>query len=156
MERFAYPLRQVGAPESFASSMAVDFYTILPNKIGCCPMRWNYCAMYEQNILFHYFQRFLRSAIQKLRKSGLEPFFAHVVLSEDVGSLKPNKAIYEYALKVNGITPCQALMIGDSYDSDIVGARNAGISALFFNPHRKEVPDDVPQFFALKELLDVL
>lgn len=157
VERFAYPLRQVGAPESFASSMAVDFlhYTTEQNRLlpDAMELLRYVRTKYTLSIISN---GFCEVQYKKLRKSGLEPFFAHVVLSEDVGSLKPNKAIYEYALKVNGITPCQALMIGDSYNSDIVGARNAGISALFFNPHRKEVPDDVPQFFALKELLDVL
>ena len=95
VERFAYPLRQVGAPESFASSMAVDFlhYTTEQNRLlpDAMELLRYVRTKYTLSIISN---GFCEVQYKKLRKSGLEPFFAHVVLSEDVGSLKPNKAIY--------------------------------------------------------------
>lgn len=157
VERFAYPLRQVGAPESFAKSMGVEFLHFATEQNQLLPHALELLhyvrTKYTLSIISN---GFCEVQYKKMRNSGLEHFFDHVILSEQVGCLKPNKAIYEYALEVNGITSRQALMIGDSYESDIVGARNVGISALLFNPRREKVLDDVPQFFALRDLIDVL
>lgn len=68
---------------------------------------------------------------KKIRLSGLQECFAHVVLSEEVGVQKPNPLIFEKALQLNGLTAEQVLMIGDSYGSDIQGAIAAGIDQLW-------------------------
>jgi putative hydrolase of the HAD superfamily len=41
-------------------------------------------------------------------------------------------------MQLNNATASECLMIGDSYEADIVGARNAGIDQVFYNPYRDE------------------
>jgi putative hydrolase of the HAD superfamily len=72
----------------------------------------------------------------KLRHSGLAPFFKVVVTSECSNSLKPQKEIFEYALKKTGASVAESLMIGDALDVDVAGALNIGMDAVHVNYNR--------------------
>lgn len=74
---------------------------------------------------------FVEVQYEKFDKSGLQDYFAHIVLSEEVGSQKPNPRIFEEALRRNGVTANEVIMIGDSWSSDIQGAKNAGIDQIW-------------------------
>lgn len=89
----------------------------------------------------------------KLKNSGLSPFFNVVVTSECSNSLKPQKEIFEYALQKTGATVEESLMIGDALDVDVAGALNIGMDAVHVNYHRKE-QDIQPTYtiYHLKEL----
>lgn len=66
----------------------------------------------------------------KLRASGLDRFFPIVIVSADIGSGKPDPAIFRSALDQLGVTPEEAVVVGDSHERDIVGADNAGIASI--------------------------
>jgi putative hydrolase of the HAD superfamily len=68
---------------------------------------------------------------KKLKSCQIEHYFSHVVLSEQAGALKPDPEIFNYALQLNQASPEEAIMIGDSFSADIVGARNAGIAQIY-------------------------
>lgn len=69
----------------------------------------------------------------KFEHSGLAPFLTHTLISEEVGINKPQPSIFEIALQRNGITAQEAVMIGDSYSSDIAGAKAAGIDQIWIH-----------------------
>ncbi len=69
----------------------------------------------------------------KFEHSGLAPYFTHTLISEEVGINKPQPGIFEIALERNGIMADKAVMIGDSYSSDIAGAKAAGIDQLWIH-----------------------
>ncbi|RYZ47025.1 MAG: noncanonical pyrimidine nucleotidase, YjjG family [Chitinophagaceae bacterium] len=89
----------------------------------------------------------------KLKNSGLSPFFEVVVTSECSNSLKPQKEIFHYALEKTGATVEESLMIGDTLDVDVAGALNIGMDAVHVNYNRKE-QDIQPTYtiYQLKEL----
>ena len=66
----------------------------------------------------------------KFAHSGLAACFTHTLISEEVGINKPQPEIFRIALERNGVTADEAIMIGDSYSSDIAGAKAAGMSLL--------------------------
>ncbi len=70
---------------------------------------------------------------KKLRACGLEKYFDNIVLSEDAKVNKPAKEFFEYAFKMTGAKPETTLMIGDNFQTDIMGAMRAGIDSVFFN-----------------------
>lgn len=82
------------------------------------------------------------TVIQKARlaRSPLTRFVTRVVISQEVGAAKPDPRIFEIAL--DGVAPSDALMIGDSIASDILGASNAGIDSCWFNPRKKSRPEN--------------
>ena len=69
----------------------------------------------------------------KLKNSGLDVYFNEVITSEGSNSLKPNKEIFEYALKKIDGNIGECIMIGDNQDADIQGALNAGMDTIFVN-----------------------
>lgn len=70
----------------------------------------------------------------KIEHSGLKQYFKFVLLSEEVGINKPQAGIYLHALELNGVNADEAIMIGDSYNSDIQGAKNANIDQIWIRP----------------------
>ncbi len=93
----------------------------------------------------------------KLKNSGLSPFFEVVVTSECSNSLKPQKEIFEFALHKTGALVEESLMIGDALDVDVAGALNIGMDAVHVNYNRKE-QDIAPTYtiYHLRELENFL
>jgi len=85
----------------------------------------------------------------KLAYCGLAPFVDELVASEDVGASKPDRQIFEIALARAGARADEAVMVGDSWANDIVGAHGAGIRAIWFNPERARRP---PQPSGVREI----
>jgi len=69
----------------------------------------------------------------KFAHSGLADCFAHTLISEEVGINKPQPEIFRIALEKNGVKADEAVMIGDSYSSDIAGAKAAGIDQIWLH-----------------------
>jgi YjjG family noncanonical pyrimidine nucleotidase len=70
----------------------------------------------------------------KLQYCGLAPFVDSLIASEDVGCSKPDPEIFRIALARAGVSADRAVMVGDSWPNDVVGAQAAGIRAVWFNP----------------------
>ena len=87
----------------------------------------------------------------KFAHSGLAECFAHTIISEEVGINKPQPGIFQIALEKNGVGAEEAIMIGDSYSSDIQGAKNAGIDQIWL--HQGEV--DETATYIVSELSEV-
>ncbi|HKE00208.1 MAG TPA: HAD family hydrolase [Planctomycetota bacterium] len=67
---------------------------------------------------------------EKLRSTGVEGLFATVVISEEAGYSKPQKAIFERALRDVGVPACEAVMVGDNVEKDIAGAKLCGMRGV--------------------------
>jgi putative hydrolase of the HAD superfamily len=70
---------------------------------------------------------------RKLATTGIADRFEHVVVSEDYGQPKPNAAIFHVACKTVGVPAADAAYVGDQYDVDILGARNAGLRGIWLD-----------------------
>jgi HAD superfamily hydrolase (TIGR01509 family) len=70
----------------------------------------------------------------KLRTCGLDRFVDVLVVSEEAGVAKPHPAIFRITLDRLHVSPDEAVMVGDSWEADVAGARAAGIRAIWFNP----------------------
>lgn len=104
---------------------------------------------------------FIEVQYEKFDKSGLRDCFAHIVLSEEVGCQKPNPRIFEEALRMNGLQAEDVVMIGDSWNSDIQGAINAGIDQIWIQKSKEpeaESPDTIVQTatYIVESLSDVM
>jgi putative hydrolase of the HAD superfamily len=94
----------------------------------------------------------------KLINTGLNKFITNVFISEDIQSHKPSLEIFEYSIKSSNARKKESLMIGDSWESDIIGAMNFGIDQVFFNP--REIVVDYKKYgeptFIIEELNQLL
>nr|HAD52779.1 noncanonical pyrimidine nucleotidase, YjjG family [Algoriphagus sp.] len=82
---------------------------------------------------------FNESQAKKMKSSGLDVFFELVVTSETTGHKKPDPRIFHYALDQLKTQAEHCLMIGDNPNSDILGAQNANIDQVYFNPEGKAI-----------------
>jgi putative hydrolase of the HAD superfamily len=73
---------------------------------------------------------------KKMVASGIKNYFESVICSQKANARKPEKAIFEFALKSSQAAAYQSLMIGDNYEVDIIGAENAGIDTILFSPEK--------------------
>ena len=88
----------------------------------------------------------------KIENSGIESFFEFVFTAEKVGFKKPHPEIFIESLKTVNTTAEASIMIGDSFEADILGALNQGMQAIHFNSHNEEVHTKCPIVYSLAEL----
>ena len=121
--------------EALAKQLSEKFLEILPTKKLLFPNTievLNYLK--DKHYVLHLITNgFEKTQWTKLTTSGLDTYFTHVVTSEGSNSIKPHKAIFDYALNKAGATLRQSIMLGDNLDADIQGAMNAGMDNIFVN-----------------------
>lgn len=93
---------------------------------------------------------------KKMRTSNIRDYFQVIVNSEMAGVKKPNPKIFKLALNQAQVEPENALMIGDSLEADIIGAKNLGIHVLHFNSHQEpkhEISNIIDHLHEIKSFL---
>jgi len=96
---------------------------------------------------------------EKIAASGLESFFQAIAVSGEHGIGKPKPEIFHRLLGELGVSPAEALMVGNSLERDIAGARNAGIRSIWIRvPGSEEQAEVVPDhtITALSEIPAIL
>jgi HAD superfamily hydrolase (TIGR01509 family) len=78
---------------------------------------------------------------KKLRILGMTHLVDALVVSETVGVAKPDPTIFHHALHQLGADRAEAVMLGDSWSADVLGAHAAGIHAVWLNRHNTPCPD---------------
>ncbi len=89
-----------------------------------------------------------------LDKYNLRNFFDVIIMSYKVGMLKTNPQMYEMILKKVGVNKDEALVIGDSIETDMNGAKNAGIKSILLD--RKDRRDFKPKIKQLSEITKII
>jgi len=94
----------------------------------------------------------------KLTTLGIRHLFRCVVLSGELKIAKPDPRIFLHAAGLLGTAPEDCLYVGDSYESDVVGAKHAGMHTCWFNPRALPAGDIKPdiQVHILQDLLPLL
>ena len=84
----------------------------------------------------------------RLKSAGIAPYFEDIFISELIGADKPSKAYFDRCFaRIPDFDPAQAILIGDSPTSDILGGMNAGVKTCWFNPnHRPPHPVIQPDY----------
>lgn len=83
---------------------------------------------------------------------GLDGSLDFVLASGAAGVAKPDPAFFRMALARAGADAGQALMVGDSYRADVLGARAAGMDGVLLDRAGDATVDDVPVIRSLAEL----
>lgn len=82
-----------------------------------------------------------------------------VFISQEAGYDKPDKRYTDYVIsRIEGFDREGAVWIGDSLSADIQAAQNAGITSIWFNPHKKEKKGYIPDYEGenYQKILDIL
>ena len=141
--------------EALARDLGQRFLDLLPTRKILFPytleiLQYLSRKGYHLHLITNGFEKTQHS---KLDYAGLRPYFQAVITSEGSGSLKPHPEIFQYALARTGAKLEESIMLGDSLEVDIQGARNAGMDQVYVN-HLQVKPDFEPTYtvHTLKEL----
>jgi putative hydrolase of the HAD superfamily len=123
------------------------FLELLPTKTALIPNAIEILDFCHGKFNLHIISNgFYEVQLRKMIGSGIQHYFSEIVTNEIAGARKPSKEIFNYALKVSNCKPQDAVMVGDSYEADISGAKNAGMKAIYFstenhNNHEYHITD---------------
>ena len=85
---------------------------------------------------------FRLQVLGKIKRFAWESTFDYVVISEEVGIMKPHRGIFDHARQLAGVAkPRHILYVGDHYESDILGASKAGWKTIWLNHYGVYKPD---------------
>lgn len=94
---------------------------------------------------------------KRVKRSLIGKFFDEIVVSDEIGMSKPDKRIFEYAIRKYGsIDKKEILMIGDSLTSDIRGGLDFGIDTCWYNPNNKENKEGITETYRITKLREIL
>ncbi|WP_443632464.1 YjjG family noncanonical pyrimidine nucleotidase [Candidatus Marifrigoribacter sp. Uisw_064] len=88
----------------------------------------------------------------KLERSGIDKYFTTVTTSDEIGVKKPNPLIFHTALKKAKTLAKSSIMIGDSFEADILGAENIGMKTILYNYRKESVPS---KFNIIDDLIEL-
>lgn len=103
--------------------------------------------------------------MNRLRVSGMLPYFSDLFISEEIGSSKPSESFFSTCIKrlnlksEQEIQPCEIMIIGDSLTSDMAGGIRFGIQTCFYNPGKKSIPSEMKLSYhvtSLEEIKNIL
>lgn len=78
-----------------------------------------------------------KTSREVLKQNNLDNLLDEIVISSEVGYLKPQKEIFDLALKKANIKSQECLFVGDNYYDDIVGSSKVGMESLLINPYER-------------------
>jgi len=89
---------------------------------------------------------------------GIFDYFASLVFSDEVGLSKPAPLIFDHALKELNVNASDTVHVGDNLRSDVMGAKRAGLRAVWIDGYDSRTPEVEPDatISQLVELIDVL
>lgn len=159
-QRFSFPLQAVGVDdEALAEQFSNDFFSIIPTKSELMPHAKEVLEYLAPNYnLYILSNGFRELQSRKMQSAGVDNYFKKIILSEDLGVLKPWPEIFNYALSATQSELRDSLMIGDSWEADITGANGVGMHQVFYNvSERTNLPfNPTYEIHSLKELLVLL
>jgi putative hydrolase of the HAD superfamily len=157
--RFLKTFTEMGvSPDLIPDCFENDYVTICPTKMNLFPYAHETLSYLHGKYTLHIISNgFRESTEMKISNTGLARYFDKVFISEIIGVNKPDRAIFQHALDATNASVSESMMIGDSVEADIRGAQDFGIKAIYFNPGRKEKPEDIDhEITSLSELMSIL
>ncbi|MGB8354497.1 MAG: HAD-IA family hydrolase [Chthoniobacteraceae bacterium] len=94
---------------------------------------------------------------RKLKAAKIDQRFETVVISSEVGIAKPDAGIFHEACRQMKVNPGDCVMVGDNWERDVLGARSAGMRAIWLCRNREMSADQawIPSLHELPATLAV-
>ncbi|MBT9393468.1 YjjG family noncanonical pyrimidine nucleotidase [Hymenobacter sp. NST-14] len=158
--RFPRTFLKLGLTEADSPpTLSEEFTNLLPHKTAVFPYTHEVLDyLRDQGYALHLITNGFRDIQHlKLQASNLLPYFQEIITSECCGHLKPDPRIFAHALERTGAVAAESLMVGDNLECDVLGAYNAGLDQVYFNPekrrHFNQVTYEISCLSELKEIL---
>lgn len=155
VDRFAILLDELGLVEPTAEVIAHEYTEQLSRHAELLPGAMELMEAVHGKVKIALVSNGV-SSIQRgrLSRCAFTPLLDAVIISEEIGTQKPDPAMIFAAMEALGCTdPAQAVMMGDSLSADIAAAVNAGVDSIFYD--RKGVGSEKATY-VVRELGDAI
>ena len=93
----------------------------------------------------------------RIKASGIGKYFDGIFVSERIGYNKPDKRFFECAFsEIPEFRHDEAVIVGDTLTSDILGGINAGIKTVYFNPNRRKNDTGITPHYEISSLCELV
>ncbi|MEX0844894.1 MAG: HAD-IA family hydrolase [Balneolaceae bacterium] len=131
--RFEETFRSLGVDESMyeeAGKVYMNYYRNHWEWIeGAKDAYQKIAAQYNVGIITNGFAETQR---MKIAQFNFEDSASHIVISEDIGEMKPHPKIFDHSTELAGVNRNEILYVGDSFISDVTGGSKAGWKVAWF------------------------
>jgi len=143
----------VAVNDDLIENLATDYIDVLPNSNLLFEGAHDILQHLQPNYQLHIITNgFNEVQYKKMEKSDLTKYFSTIITSEDAGVKKPNPIIFQYALTQTNAVPKESIMIGDNWEADIMGAKNAGLDVIYCNFNKDSVSENIKSVENLSEI----
>ena len=92
----------------------------------------------------------------RLKSAAIGPYFKGIFISEQIGVNKPAKAFFDACFaQIPAFEKEDAIIVGDSLTSDILGGINAGIRSCWYNPSCRAEREDIKADYMIRDLKEL-
>lgn len=148
-----FDVLKVNVTDEEIDQLSIDYIDHLPNHNhlleGTVEILEYLHPKYKLHIITNGFKEVQH---KKMESSGILKYFHTITTSEDVGVKKPDRLIFEAALKNASAKVEESIMIGDNFEADILGAHSFGMPAILYNYYKQEFSSEYHQVLEMKEL----
>ncbi len=97
-----------------------------------------------------------QTQIKRLKQSGLYAFFEDIFDSQSIGFQKPSKEFFDYVMShIKDFNIKEALIIGDSLNTDIKGGLLSGIDTCWINRKSQECSAEIQSTYTVTSLVEL-
>ena len=157
VDRYAEFLLKYGFNPELAEKFNDEYETHIPDTIIFMPGAEELLKNLKGRVILCCATNGVKAVQEKrLKTSGLDKIFDYVFISSAMGVGKPSKEYFDRIFAETGIVNRdEALMVGDSLTSDMLGAYNAGIKKCLYNPKHRTVKADFPIEYETDNLMQL-
>ncbi|MES2591065.1 MAG: YjjG family noncanonical pyrimidine nucleotidase [Bacteroidota bacterium] len=143
---------------SLAENFGNDYISLSPLKTNLFPHAIEVLDYLNKKYKLHIITNGVEEVQHiKIKNCGIQGYFGEIITSERSGFKKPDTRIFQYSIDSVKTTTTSSLMIGDSLEADIIGARSAGLHQVYFNPAEQKHEENITyEIKNLKELMGFL
>ena len=93
---------------------------------------------------------------RKIERLGLTGRLDAMITSEEAGIEKPNRRMFDMIATKLGVKNDEVIYVGDSYKKDVMGAKNAGMTPVWYLSLQNKTDEDVLAVSSYPELKNIV
>lgn len=135
IERFVMTLNEVGQDgQLFGDKLNEDYMRLMVKCPGTMPYAYEVLSKLSQRYKIDIITNGISDVQRgKLQASGLDKYVSQIFVSDEIGAMKPKPEYFDAVMAQIGCPRAECIVIGDNPVTDIKGAIDAGIGAIWYN-----------------------
>ncbi|MGA7470037.1 MAG: HAD family hydrolase [Halobacteriota archaeon] len=88
--------------------------------------------------------------------NGVSDLFDVIVTSEELEVYKPHSRLFDEAIRKMGVVREATAFVGDTITSDVLGAKKAGLTAIWYNKKKRILKPEIRPDFEIRDMAEIL